>query len=215
MPDDATPNRQAFIRQGQRLEYFTVAYNSAEGLVSIVAGLIAGSVSLVGFGLDSIIEVASGAALLWRLHHDLDRSRRQQVERATLRVVGWCFVALALYILYESGSTLIGHKAPERSLAGIIVAAVSLVVMPLLARAKRRVAAGIGSGAMSADSKQADFCTYLSAILLVGLLANASLGWWWADPVAGLVMVPIIGREGVEGLKGRTCCDDCGSSRTP
>jgi divalent metal cation (Fe/Co/Zn/Cd) transporter len=104
------PNRQALIRQGQRLEYFTVAYNSAEGLVSIIAGLIAGSVSLIGFGLDSVIEVASGAALLWRLHHDLDHSRREQVERITLRTVGGCFIALALYILYESGSTLIGHK---------------------------------------------------------------------------------------------------------
>jgi len=132
MATATTPIRQALIRQGQRLEY-----NSAEGLVSIVAGLIAGSVSLVGFGLDSIIEVASGAALLWRLHHDINKSRREQVERTTLRIVGWCFTALALYILYESGSTLIGHKAPERSLPGIIVAAVSLVVMPLLARAKR------------------------------------------------------------------------------
>jgi len=131
--------------------------------------------SLIGFGLDSVIEVASGAVLLWRLHHDLDRSRREQVERATLRIVGGCFVALALYILYESCSTLIGHKTPERSLPGIIVATVSLVVMPLLARAKRRVAAGIGSGAMTADSKQADFCTYLSAILLSGFTAECAV----------------------------------------
>jgi len=182
MATATTPNRQALIRQGQRLEYFTVVYNSAEGLVSIVAGLIAGSVSLVGFGLDSIIEVASGAALLWRLHHDINKSRREQVERTTLRIVGWCFVALALYILYESGSTLIRHEPPEQSIPGIIVAAVSLVVMPLLAQAKRRVAAGIGSGAMNADSKQADFCTYLYAILLGGLLLNALFGWWLADP---------------------------------
>ena len=117
--------------------------------------------------------------------------------------------ALALYILYESGSTLIHHKAAERSLPGIIVAAVSVVVMPLLARAKRRVAAGIGSSAMNADSRQADFCTYLSAILLGGLLLNALLGWWWADPVAGLMMVPIIAKEGVDGLKGKACaCGD-------
>ena len=204
------PSRSALVRRGQRLEYFTIAYNSAEGLVSIVAGLIAGSVSLIGFGLDSLIEVTSGAALLWRLHHDLDHSRREQVERTTLRIVGWCFVALALYILYESGSTLIRHEAPERSIPGIIVAAVSVVVMPLLARAKRRVAAGIGSGAMNADSRQADFCTYLSAILLGGLLLNALFGWWWADPVAGLVMVPIIAKEGVDGIRGKACCDDCG-----
>jgi divalent metal cation (Fe/Co/Zn/Cd) transporter len=212
MATATTPNRQALIRRGQRLEYFTIAYNSLEGLVSIIAGLIAGSVSLIGFGLDSVIEVASGAALLWRLHHDLDQSRREEVERITLRIVGGCFVALALYILYESGSTLIGHKEPERSIPGIIVAAVSVVVMPLLARAKRRVAAGIRSGAMTADSKQADFCTYLSAILLGGLLLNAMFGWWWADPVAGMVMVPIIAKEGIDGIRGRAGCDGCGTA---
>jgi divalent metal cation (Fe/Co/Zn/Cd) transporter len=203
-------NRQDLIRRGQRLEYFTVGYNCAEGLVSIVAGLIAGSVSLVGFGLDSLIEVTSGAALLWRLHYDLNPSRREQVERTTLRIVGLCFVALALYIAYESGSTLIRHEAPERSVPGIAVAAVSVVVMPMLARAKRRVAVGIGSAAMQADSRQTDFCTYLSAILLGGLLLNAVLGWWWADPIAGLLMVPIIAKEGVDGLKGKACCDNCG-----
>ena len=205
-----TPNRPELVRRGQKLEYFTIGYNTLEGLISIVAGLIAGSVSLIGFGLDSLIEVTSGAALLWRLHHDLDHSRREQVERTTLRIVGWCFVALALYILYESASTLNRHAAPERSIPGIIVAAVSVVVMPLLARAKRRVAAGIGSGAMQADSRQTDFCTYLSAILLGGLLLNAVFGWWWADPVAGLVMVPIIAKEGLDGLRGTACCDVSG-----
>jgi divalent metal cation (Fe/Co/Zn/Cd) transporter len=205
----ATPTRHDLVRRGRQLEYFTIVYNSAEGLVSIVAGLIAGSVSLIGFGLDSLIEVTSGAALLWRLHHDFDHSRREQVERTTLRIVGACFVVLAAYILYESGSTLIRHEIPERSIPGIIVAAVSVVVMPLLAKAKRRVAAGIGSGAMNADSRQADFCTYLSAILLGGLLLNALLGWWWADPVAALVMVPIIAKEGVDGIRGKACgCGD-------
>jgi divalent metal cation (Fe/Co/Zn/Cd) transporter len=204
------PSRIQLIRRGQRLEYFTIGYNSLEGLVSIVAGAIAGSVSLIGFGLDSIIEVTSGAALLWRLHHDLNHSRRERVERTTLRIVGGCLVALAAYIAYESATTLVGHEVPERSIPGIIVAAVSVIVMPLLARAKRRVAAGIGSGAMQADSRQTDFCTYLSAILLGGLLLNAVAGWWWADPVAGLVMVPIIAKEGVNGLRGKACCDDCG-----
>ena len=166
--------------------------------------------SLVAFGMDSLIEVTSGAALLWRLRHDFKGTRREQVERTTLRIAGACFIALAAYILYESGFTLIRHEPPERSIPGIVVAAVSVVVMPLLARAKRRVAAGISSGAMKADSRQADFCAYLSAILLGGLLVNAVLGWWWADPVAGLVMVPIIAKEGVAGLKGKACCDDCG-----
>ena len=204
-----TLNRPNLVRRGQLLEYFTIAYNSAEGLVSIVAGAIAGSVSLIGFGLDSLIEVTSGAALLWRLHHDLNPSRREEVERMTLRIVGVCFVALALYILYDAGKALLFHEAPDRSVLGIIVAATSIVVMPLLARAKRRVASGIGSRAMMADSRQADFCTYLSAILLGGLLLNAVFHWWWADAVAALVMVPIIAKEGVESLKGKACgCDN-------
>jgi divalent metal cation (Fe/Co/Zn/Cd) transporter len=211
----ATLNRPDFVRQGQRLEYFTIAYNSAEGLVSMVAGLMAGSVSLIGFGLDSLIEVTSGLALLWRLHHDLDHSRREQMERTTLQIVGGCFIALALYILYDASNALVFHQAPERSIPGIIVAAVSVVVMPLLARAKRRVAAGIGSQAMRADSRQADFCAYLSAILLGGLLVNALFGWWWADAAAALMMVPIIAKEGFDGIRGKTCCGDCGSNQFP
>jgi divalent metal cation (Fe/Co/Zn/Cd) transporter len=150
-----------------------VGYNTLEGLVSIIAGLIAGSVSLVGFGLDSFIEVTSGTALLWRLHHDRNEARREAVERITLRIVGSCFIALAVYIAFDSGLTLVRHEKPERSIPGIIVAAVSVVVMPLLARAKRRVAEGIDSAAMRVDSRQTDFCTYLSAILLGGLLLNA------------------------------------------
>jgi divalent metal cation (Fe/Co/Zn/Cd) transporter len=205
-----TANREVYVRRGERLEYFTIGYNTLEGVTSIVAGLIARSVSLVGFGLDSLIEVTSGAALLWRLHHDLDLSRREQAERAALRTVGACFIALALYILYESGSMLIRHVPPKRSIFGIVIAAVSVIVMPLLARAKRRVARQIGSGAMHADSKQADFCSYLSATLLGGLLLNAMLGWWWMDPAAGLVMVPLIGKEGIDGLRAETCCDRCG-----
>ena len=205
-----TANQGQYVRRGRRLEYFTIAYNSLEGAASIIAGLLAGSVSLVGFGLDSMIEVASGAALLWRLHHDMDTSRREEAERTALRTVGVCLVALALYIVYESSSTLIRHIPPERSIAGIVIASASVIVMPLLARAKRRVARQIGSGAMHADSKQADFCAYLSAILLAGLLLHAWLGWWWADPAAALVMVPIIAREGVQGLRGEAC--ECGSA---
>jgi len=202
-------NRPDLVRRGKRLEYFTLAWNSLEALASIVAGLIAGSVSLVGFGLDSLIEVASGLALLWRLHHDLNMSRREQIERTTLRIVGSCLFALAVYILYESGSVLIRHESPERSIPGILIAAAAVIVMPILARAKRRVAAGLNSGAMHADSRQADFCTYLSGILLAGLLLNAVLGWWWSDSAAPLIMVPIIGKEGLDALWGRACCRDC------
>lgn len=202
-------DRIQLVRRARTLEYFTVAYNSAEGLISLIAGFISGSVSLVGFGLDSLIEVTSGAALLWRLHHDWNESRREAVERITLRIVGWCFVALAVYVAVESGWTLVQHEKPEPNVPGIIVAAVSVVVMPLLARSKRRVAVGMGSAAMKADSRQTDFCTYLSAILLGGLLLNALLGWWWADPVAGLVMVPIIAKEGIDGIRGKGC-SECG-----
>jgi len=194
------------IRRGRHLEYFTVAWNGLEAIVAIISGLFAGSVSLLGFGLDSVIEVASGMALLWRLHHDLDPSRRNQVERSTLRFVGACFIALALYIVYESCSTLIRHETPRPSIPGIIIAAAAVIVMPMLARAKRQVGAKIGSGALHADSRQADFCAGLSAILLGGLLLNAVQGWWWADAVAGLLMVPIIVREGIGGLGGRSCC---------
>ena len=204
------PTRQDLVRRGRRLEYFTIAWNGLEALVSILAGLAAGSVSLLGFGLDSLIEVAAGSALLWRLGHEFHPSRRESVERAAHRIVGACFLALAAYVAVESAAGLLRREVPDRSIPGIAVAAAAVVVMPLLARAKRRVAAGIASGAMRSDARQADFCMYLSAILLAGLLLNALLGWWWADPAAGLVMVPIIAREGLNGLRGQSCCEDCG-----
>jgi divalent metal cation (Fe/Co/Zn/Cd) transporter len=200
--------RAALVKRGRHLEYFTIAYNSLEGIIAIVAGLMAGSVALVGFGFDSVIEVTSGAALLWRLHMDVNEEKRERIEAITLRIVGGCFIVLALYLIYDSATTLISRTPPERSIPGIILAAVSVVVMPLLTREKRKVATGINSGAMAADAKQTEFCTYLSAILLGGLLLNATLGWWWADPVAALVMVPIIVKEGIEGLRGETCCDE-------
>ena len=146
--------------------------------------------------------------LLWRLHADLDEERRERVETISLRIVGACFVLLAIYVSFDSVKSLIRREAPQESIVGIVLAAVSLIVMPLLVRAKRRVARGINSAALMADSKQTELCTYLSAILLGGLFVNALLGWWWADPVAALVMVPIIVKEGIEGLRGKTCCDD-------
>jgi divalent metal cation (Fe/Co/Zn/Cd) transporter len=210
MNQESTIERKKQIKRGLRLEYFTIAYNSLEGLISIIAGLIAGSVSLVGFGIDSVIEIISGAALIWRLGHDLNPERRESAERMTLRIIGSCFIALAIYILYDSGSILLRHEAPERSVPGIVIAALSAIVMPLLARAKRRVASNISSAALQADSRQTDFCTYLSVILLGGLLLNALLGWWWADPTAALIMVPIIANEGIRAVQGQACSDDCG-----
>jgi divalent metal cation (Fe/Co/Zn/Cd) transporter len=201
-------NRAGLVKRGRRLEYFTIAYNSLEGLIALVAGLMAGSIALVGFGFDSLIEVTSGTALLWRLHMDADESRRERVEAVTQRFVGACFLLLAAYVSYDSIKALVWREHPHESIPGIFLAIASVIVMPLLVRAKRKVARGIKSGAMMADSKQTELCTYLSAILLAGLLLNALVGWWWADPVAALIMVPIIVKEGIEGLRGDTCCDD-------
>ncbi len=200
-------NRGSQVKRGQRLEYFTIIYNSLEGIIAIVAGVVAGSIALVGFGFDSLIEVTSGTALLWRLHSDADEARRERMEAITLRVVGVCFLLLAVYVTYDSVKSLIRREAPVESVPGIVLAAVSLIVMPLLVRAKRKVARSISSNALMADAKQTELCTYLSAILLGGLLLNALVGWWWADPVAAIVMVPIIAKEGIEGLRGETCCD--------
>ena len=200
--------RKTLAERGKRLEYFTIAWNSLEGLVAVIAGAIAGSISLVGFGMDSFIEVTSGATLLWRMSVDADEESRERNERLSIRIVGVCFLALAVYVAYEGVSDLISRRAPQHSIPGIVLACVSLIVMPILSRAKKRVAKELDSAAMRADAKQTDFCVYLSAILLVGLLLNAALGWWWADPVAGLVMTPIIAKEGVEGVKGDPCCKE-------
>jgi divalent metal cation (Fe/Co/Zn/Cd) transporter len=197
--------RTALVHRGKRLQYFTIVWNSLEALVAIVSGLIAGSISLVGFGFDSLIEVTSGAAVLWRMHLD-HPERREHAERVSLRIVGGCFVALATYIAVDSIKSLYQHERPERSLPGIVLAGVSLIVMPLLSRSKRRVGKELNSGAMQADATQTEFCTYLSAILLFGLGANWLLGWWWADPAAALLMVPLIAKEGVEGLRAKVCC---------
>lgn len=204
--EEVVANRQAVARRGRRLEYFTIAWNSLEGIVGIVAGTVAGSISLVGFGVDSFIEVISGGALLWRMSVDAEEHQRERVERISLRIVGTCFVVLAVYVGYEAIKDLIEKKLPEHSLAGIILACASLIVMPVLSRAKRRVGGQLKSAAMNADAKQADFCMYLSAILLGGLLLNAVANLWWADPISALVMVPIIAKEGVEGLRGDPCC---------
>jgi divalent metal cation (Fe/Co/Zn/Cd) transporter len=201
--------RQAQVQRGVRLEIITISYNSLEALIALVFGFLAGSIALVGFGLDSVIEVTSGVTLFWRLKSDSDLIKRERSERIALRIVGLCFVALAVYVSYESLEALIASEAPERSIPGIVLAATSVVVMPILASAKRRVAGQIGSAALVADSKQTSLCTYLSAILLLGLGLNAALGWWWADPIAGLAMVPIIAKESIDALRGKTCCDSC------
>lgn len=195
------------VRRGRLLEYLTVGWNSLEGVIAVGAGVVAGSVALVGFGFDSAIEVASGVALLWRLHMDAPE-RRERAERVALKIVGVSFLALAAYVAFDALRSLVTREPPEASYVGIVLAALSLVVMPVLARAKRQVAAKINSRALEADSRQTDICAYLSAILLGGLILNALFAWWWADPAAALLMTPIIGREGVGALRGETCCDE-------
>lgn len=202
--------RRELVRRGRRLEYLTVAYNGCEGLIGVVAGVIAGSIALVGFGFDSVIEVTSGIVMLWRLGAEMDVVRRERIEAHSLRLVGICFLLLAAYVCYDAFASLIARDAPKQSLVGITLAVVSLFAMPLLARAKRRVAREIESKAMAADARQTDLCAYLSAILLGGLLLNTLFGWWWADSAAALVMTPIIAREGFQTLRGKTCCDGVG-----
>jgi divalent metal cation (Fe/Co/Zn/Cd) transporter len=206
----AIPNRGAIVARGKRLEYLTIAWNSFEAAVALISGLVAGSVALIGFGLDSVIETTSAVILLWRLRADEEPEQRERSELLAHRLVGACFLLLAAYVMLESVHALWIHERAARSIAGILIAIAAVIVMPLLGRAKRRVAVELGSRALHSDSRQASFCAYLSAILLVGLALNTLLGWWWADPVAALVMVPIIAREGVQGLRGEVC-DDCGS----
>jgi divalent metal cation (Fe/Co/Zn/Cd) transporter len=203
----AVARRAERVARGRRLEYVTIGWNTLEAVVALVSGLFAGSVALVGFGLDSVIETLSAGILLWRFRDDRQSRKREQTAR---RLVGLCFLLLAAYLTADSARALWTRAQPERSLPGILIAIAAMVVMPLLGRAKRKLAVELQSGALHSDSRQADFCAYLSAILLAGLLLNAWLGWWWADPVAALLMVPIIAREGVQGLRGERC--ECGSS---
>lgn len=197
------------MRRGRVLTWLTIAYNSLEALVALLAGTLAGSVALIGFGLDSIIEVSASGAALWRLRHDADPQARARAERAALRIVGWSFLALAAWVAIDAVRSLVAREAPDASPLGVAIAALSIVVMPLLAHAKRRVATQLSSCALTAEARQTDICMYLSLLLLAGLAANQWLGWWWADPVAALVMVPLIAYEGREALAGRTVCADC------
>lgn len=196
------------VRRGRVLQYLTIAWNSGECIVARIAGFLAGSIALIGFGFDSGIEVTSSLAALRRLQWDADEKRRESSERLTLRIIGACFLLLAVYVTYDAVEALRARHASEPSTIGIVLAALSLVVMPVLVYFKRQIASRLGSGALEAEARQTRVCACLSAILLAGLGLNAWLGWWWADPVAGLLMVPLIGWEGLEAVRGRTCCAD-------
>jgi divalent metal cation (Fe/Co/Zn/Cd) transporter len=205
MSGSTLPSRAGLVRRGLTLNYLTLAYNSVEAIVSIAAGVVAGSVALVGFGVDSGIEVTASVAAQWRLRADIDATRRERVEQTTRRVIGVSFLVLAAYVLVDSLGTLWKREAPESSIAGLVILTLSVLVMPVLARAKRQVARALRSRALESDAAQTSLCAYLSVIALAGVGVNAALGWWWADPVAALLMIPIMAKEGVEGLRGESC----------
>jgi divalent metal cation (Fe/Co/Zn/Cd) transporter len=180
----------------------TITYNVLEAVIAISAGTVAGSIALIGFGLDSVIEVSSAAAVAWQFSVP-DPERREQVA---LRVIAGSFFALAAYVTVEALRTLVTGSEPERSTVGIVLVAVSVVVMPFLSWAQRRAGRELGSASAVADSRQTLLCTYLSAGVLVGLVLNAALGWWWADPVVALGLAAVAVREGRNALHGQTCC---------
>jgi divalent metal cation (Fe/Co/Zn/Cd) transporter len=200
-PELSDMDRAALVRRGIWLSYVTIAYNSLEAIGSLIAGLLAGSVALVGFGVDSVIEVMASLAAQWRLRSDLDPVQREGVELWTRRIVALLFLALAVYVLADAANTLWQREAPDRSLFGVVVLALSVIVMPILARGKKRVARALRSGALEAEAAQTSLCAYLSVIGLGGVALNALFGWWWADPGAALIMVPIIAAEGWEGIR--------------
>lgn len=196
----AGSDRAVLVRRGLLLNYLTIGYNAVEAIVSLIAGIAAGSVSLIGFGVDSLVEVSASVAAQWRLRADINESRRAHTERVSKKLIGWCFLALGVYVAADSVRTLWLSDRPDRSISGIIILALSVVIMPVLARRKRNVANELSSGALRADARQTSLCAYLSAIALTGVFLNAVAGLWWADPAAALCMVPIIVKEGVEAL---------------
>ncbi|MGH7695169.1 MAG: cation transporter [Gemmatimonadaceae bacterium] len=204
MSTTAVSERSRLLARGVTLEVLTVAWNAIEAVVAIAAGIVAGSVALVGFGLDSVIESISGIALYRRLAFELKGASAKESEageRRALWFVGISFYLIAAYVLLDAATSLIQRSAPESSPLGIALAAVSLVVMPLLAWAKRRTGKALQSRALIADAAETFVCAYLSFALLLGLGLNAVLGWWWADPVAALLMLPLIVKEGYEAIE--------------
>ncbi|SDY85622.1 Cation efflux family protein [Modestobacter sp. DSM 44400] len=203
LPDALTPEERTRLgRRAQVLAGASVTYNVVEAVIAVTAGLTAGSVALVGFGLDSVVEVSSGLIILWQFRNRLPETREQQA----LRLMAFSFFALAAYVTVESLRSLIFGSEPEPSPVGIGLAIASLVIMPFLSWAQRRTGRALASDTVVADSTQTLLCTYLSAVLLVGLVLNATLGWGWADPIAGLIIAAVAAKEGVEAWRGEGCC---------
>jgi divalent metal cation (Fe/Co/Zn/Cd) transporter len=198
----ADARRRALQRRVRWLVGATISYNVIEAVVAISAGAAASSTALIGFGLDSVIEVASAAAVAWQFAGSDPEAR----ERTALKVIAVSFFALALYVTVESVRSLLGAEAADHSTAGIVVASLSLLIMPLLSYAQRRAGRELGSASAVADSKQTLLCTYLSGVLLLGLVLNSLLGWWWADPLVGLVIAAVAVNEGRQAWRGEHCC---------
>lgn len=196
--ETSRPARAETLRRGLRLEYFTVTWNVLEAAVGLFAGIMAGSIALIGFALDSVVEASSGTILIWRLRSESAARSVEDLERRAIRLVAIAFLALATYVGGRAAWHLIHASRPEESIPGIVLAIVSLLVMPVLARRKRVVASELDSRALQADSTQTWVCMYLSAFLLVGLTANSAFGWWWADPAAGLAIAAFAAKEGLE-----------------
>jgi divalent metal cation (Fe/Co/Zn/Cd) transporter len=209
MTTQVATRRAVLLRRAWWLAVFTVAWNLAEGAVAITAAALADSRALVGFGVDSFVESASAAVLIWRLRvEQRSPSRAEHVERRALRIIGVTFLALAALVGIESMRSLLAGEQPDVSRTGIVLTVVSLIVMPVLASAKRRVGRDLGARSVVADSQQTRACVYLSAVVLAGLAANAAFEWWWADPVAALGVVVFLVSEGREALDADRL-DDC------
>lgn len=207
-PKPPDPARQGYLQRGLRLEYVTVGWNVIEGVVSVAAAVAAGSVALLGFGIDSFVETTSGLVLIWRLRaerHVRDREEIERLDQRAHKLVGLSLFLLAAYIAFEAAKSLIAHERPEPTVVGIAITSLSLAVMWWLARAKRRAAADLGSRALQADSFQTTACFWLSLVTLAGIGLNAALGWWWADPVAALAMTWFLVSEGREAWRGEDC----------
>ncbi|MGC9498410.1 cation transporter [Streptomyces sp. WG7] len=197
--------REALARRVRLLVAATITYNAVEAVVAITAGALASSTALIGFGLDSVIEVSSAAAVAWQFSAR-DHAVREAREQRTLRIIAVSFFALAAYVTVDAVRALTGTGEAERSVPGIVIAALSLAIMPFLSAAQRKAGRELGSASAVADSKQTLLCTYLSAVLLAGLVLNATLGWTWADPIAALVIAALALKEGHDAWQGKGCC---------
>jgi divalent metal cation (Fe/Co/Zn/Cd) transporter len=196
-------------RHGRRLAAVTIVWNTAEGVIALTSGRVAGSVALIGFGADSLVEVFAGSVILWRLTKLRgEKHASDAAERRAAKLIAATFLLLAATVAVESLHKLVNGEPPETSVAGIVVAAAALIVMPLLARAKRNVGRAIGSGAVVGDAAQSNLCAWLAAVVLTGLLLNALYHWWWVDPVAALAIVYVAAREGIERWNA-PALDDC------